>query len=283
MDDYRRFRQQGNQGARNELFQGATPNYQSSYSQQQGYGQQTYGQGGYPSPYGQQQQQEEEEDVESIKTQIKTTKQESVASTVRSLQMIQQAEENAANTLNKLGEQTQRINYTERQLDLAESHAERADAQAAKLKKINGSMFGFDFSNPLTKGSRRKKELARVAAMHEEQTNSREQMRAGNYESKQRINEAIKTASHSNYIQPGVSSNRSQFQFEADEEDDQLEDQIDNNLDALSSGLNRLNAMAVASGEEVKRQTEVLERVNNKTGALESRIVVTTAKLKKIK
>ncbi|CAG8525255.1 2328_t:CDS:2, partial [Ambispora leptoticha] len=298
MDDFRRYRQQGKQDqgtARNELFSGATqqnyppPPQNYNYTPQQGggygggYGQPQQG-GGYYAPYGQQQQQETEEDIEGIKSQIRTTKQDSVASTQRSLQMINQAEQNAQNTLTKLGEQTQRINYTERQLDLAEAHAERAEAQAAKLKKVNGSMFGFDISNPFTKGKRERKELERVQAMQEEQRLSREQQRSGNWESQQRINDALKhqPSSKSSGYQQGHSSDRSRFQFEADEEDEQLENQIDNNLDALSSGLDRLNAMAVASGEEVRRQNDVLNRIGSKTEGLDQKIVTTTHKLKKI-
>lgn len=105
-------------------------------------------------------------------------------------------------------------------------------------------MFGFDVSNPFTKGKREAKELARVQAMQEEQRASREQMRVGNWESQKRINEALKHQKPSDY-QPGRSSqnSRSKFQFEADDEDNALEDQLDNNLDLLNNGLTRLNAM----------------------------------------
>ncbi|CAI2161938.1 15841_t:CDS:2 [Funneliformis geosporum] len=298
MDDYRRFRQQGQQGSdnsRNELFQGSTNN---QYGGQPPYGgyqqpppseyppppynnqQQPYG---YGAPYGQ--QQENEEDVEGIKTQIKDVKQESLNSTLKSLQMIGQAENSAQSTLNKLGEQSQRINYTERQLDLADAHAERAADQAAKLKKVNGSMFGFDVSNPFNKKKREAAELARVQAMQAEQRASRENMRAGNWESQQRINEALKHGQQQSGYQSGKSSqsSRSKFQFEADDEDDAIEDHLDRNLDALSSGLTRLNAMAVASGEEIKKQNNVLDRISDKTTALDNRIVGTTHTLKKIR
>jgi len=105
-------------------------------------------------------------------------------------------------------------------------------------------MFGFDVSNPFTKGKRETKELARVQAMQEEQRASREQNRAGNWESQQRINGALKNSKPTGY-QSGKSSqaSRSKFQFEADDEDNALEDQLDNNLDLISGGLTRLNGM----------------------------------------
>lgn len=110
-------------------------------------------------------------------------------------------------------------------------------------------MFGFDISNPFTKGKREAKELARVQAMQEEQRASRENMRVGNWESQQRINAAMKQGQKPSSYQSGKSSqeNRSKFQFEADDEDNKMEDQLDNNLDQISSGLTRLNAMVCLS------------------------------------
>ncbi|RIA97796.1 hypothetical protein C1645_852192 [Glomus cerebriforme] len=289
MDDYRRYRQQGSDNsARNELFQGATNNQYNQYGgpppyggyQQSQYGAPYGGYQPYGAPYGQ--QEETEEDVEEIKSQIHSIKKDSVNSTLKSLQMIDQAEQAGQNTLNKLGEQSQRINHTERQLALAGAHAERAADQAARLKKVNGSMFGFDMSNPFTKGKREAAELARVKAMQEEQRASREQMRAGNWESQQRINGALKSGQNHQGYQPGKDS-RSKFQFEADDEDNALEDQLDNNLDAISAGLTRLNSMAVASGQEVRRQNEVLDRVEKSTIALDDQITGTTHTLKKIR
>lgn len=289
MDDFRRYREQNNSSSRNELFAGATNN-----NNQGGYG---YGQGGgrYPPPggyYGQQQQQqrqegETEEDVEEIKSQIHSVKQESVNSTQRSLRLLQEAQNSGEKTLNKLGEQTQRINYTENKLELAEIHAQRASDNANKLKKVNGSMFGFDFNNPFTKKKREAEQLARIQALQEEQRDSREQMRSGNWESKKNIENALKQANNNNTIssshyQPGKSTNRSKYQFEADEEDDKLEDQIDKNLDSLAAGLGTLQAMAIATGDEVRRQNQVIDRISDKTSALDNRIVGTTHKLKKI-
>ncbi|RHZ69368.1 hypothetical protein Glove_284g101 [Diversispora epigaea] len=305
MDDYRRYR---DNNSRKELFSGATNNQEG---QGGGYPPPSSGYppppsgyppppSGYPPPpsgygnpyYGQPpQQQETEEDIDEIKSQIKATKQDSVASTMRSLKLIDEAETSAQTTLNKLAEQSHRINYTDRQLDLADAHAERAEQQAAKLKKINGSMFGFDISNPFTKKKREAAELARVQALQEEQRTSRENMRAANWDTQQRVNNVQKQTQQSYAQRPNNSStststsstSRSRFQFEADEEDNQLEDQIDNNLEALSSGLSRLNAMAVASGDEIRKQNVVLDRISNKTNELDTRIAGTTHKLKKIK
>ncbi|CAJ0758597.1 6011_t:CDS:2, partial [Entrophospora sp. SA101] len=152
-------------------------------------------------------------------------------------------------------------------------------------------MFGFDFNNPFTKKKREAEQLARIQALQEEQRDSREQMRSGNWESKKNIENALKQASNNNtmssHYQPGQSTNRSKYQFEADEEDDRLEDQIDKNLDSLAAGLGTLQAMVCISlslslsslyiGEiyykcyEVRRQNQVIDRISDKTSALDNR------------
>ncbi|CAG8746260.1 7769_t:CDS:2 [Gigaspora margarita] len=292
---------ENNSAAKEDLFAGATKQCSSGYGQQVGYqyappgGQYPPPGGQYPppcgydgyggyDPYGQQQQ--EAEDVEEIKSQIRATKLDSLDSTQRSLQMINDAEAVAQNTLNKLGEQTQRINYAERQTDLAEAHADRAAEQTSKLKKVNGSTIGFDTNNPFIKKKREAAELARAQAIHEQERASREHMRSGNYESQKRINEPLKQSdkhSHGGPKPPSSnSSSRNRFQFEADEEDNQIEDQLDNNVDMISNGLTRLNRMADAAREEVRRQNDTLDRLIDKTVGLDNRIVGTTHALKKI-
>ncbi|KAF0505192.1 t-SNARE component Sec9 [Gigaspora margarita] len=299
MDYYRQG--ENNSATRENLFAGATKQYGSGYGQQVGYqypppgGQYPPPGGQYPPPggydgnggydsYGQQQQ--ETEDIEKTKSQIRATKLDSLGSTQRSLQMINDAESTAQSTLNKLGEQTQRINYADRQTDLAEAHADRAAEQASKLKKINGSTIGFDVSNPFTKKKRKAAELARAQAIHEQERDSRMHMRSGNYESQKRINEPLKQSDKHSHGSPkppsSNSSSRNKFQFEADDDDNQIEDQLDKNVDMLSNGLTQLNHMANAAGEEVRRQNDTLDSLNDKTVGLDNRTFGTTHALKKV-
>jgi hypothetical protein len=175
-------------------------------------------------------------------------------------------------------------------------------------------MFGFDVGVPFTRSRQEKAEMKKVAALQEQQHASREQKQQGNWESQQRVHDAMRTATKNNKYQPGKSSNRSQYQFEADEEDERIESSLDKNLDAMSSGLTRLQAMvsersletslffffctyvrnitnikysflykAMASGEEVQRQTTTLDRISDKTNSVNDRLAYTTEKLRHIK
>ena len=57
---------------------------------------------------------------------------------------------------------------------------------------------------------------------------------------------------------------RAKFQFEADSEDEEMENEIDANLDVLGGAASRLNALAKATGQELDEQNRHLERINNK-------------------
>jgi len=103
-------------------------------------------------------------------------------------------------------------------------------------------MFGFDIGLPFTK-NREKAEMKKVAALQSQQHANKEQRQQGNWESQQRVHEAMQTATKNTKYQPGRNSDRSRFQFEGDEEDEQIENRLDSNLDQISSGLTRLQAM----------------------------------------
>ncbi|GAA5849919.1 hypothetical protein JCM3766R1_001917, partial [Sporobolomyces carnicolor] len=137
--------------ARNELLSGAPPPGQ--YSFRQGGGQDPYAHqgGGAGSSFGgaglsqqhqeQQFENEEDEEVEGIKQQMRFTKQESLASTRNAVRIAREAEETARATLDKLGDQSDRIANTERHLDLAKAHNDRAVDETKELEALNRSIF----------------------------------------------------------------------------------------------------------------------------------------------
>lgn len=54
------------------------------------------------------------------------------------------------------------------------------------------------------------------------------------------------------------------YQFEADDEDDEMENEIDANIDALSGAASRLNNLAKVTGQELDEQNRHLRRLNEK-------------------
>jgi protein transport protein SEC9 len=69
---------------------------------------------------------------------------------------------------------------------------------------------------------------------------------------------------------------RSRFQFEATASDDEIEDELDDNLDEIGDAAKRLKALALATGQELDKQNERIERISGKTDSLDTRLVRNT-------
>jgi protein transport protein SEC9 len=65
---------------------------------------------------------------------------------------------------------------------------------------------------------------------------------------------------------------RQRFQFEATGSDDELEDELDGNLDEMSSGLKSLKALSLAMGQELGEQNTRIGRIEQKTVGLDDRL-----------
>ncbi len=83
---------------------------------------------------------------------------------------------------------------------------------------------------------------------------------------------------------PGRSTlaDRAKDQFEADSEDDDMENEIDNNLDQLHGAAKRLNALGRAMGDEVDTQNKHIDRIIGKTDKVDEQIVMNRARLDRI-
>ena len=240
-------------------------------SSSQGYGSSSQGYGGGGPTYQDRQltaEEEEEEEINATKQQIRFTKQEDVASTRNALCIAQMAEETGRDTLARLGAQGEHIHNTEKNLDLAANQNRLAEEKARELKTLNKSMFAIHVSNPLTSSSRREARDQAIIDKHLEEREQREATRRAAYLSDQRMQKTFKDlegpGSGSGGPRQKNLAERAKYQFEADSEDDEMEDEIDANLDALSGAAGRLNALARATGKEVDEQNKMLDRVSEK-------------------
>ena len=270
---------------RDALFGGAKDRVQQRSQQQAGYGhpppyedgnQSGIGGGGSNQGYGDSTYQdrqltaeeEEEEEVGATKQQIRFMKQEDVSSTRNALRIAQQAEETGRDTLARLGAQGEHIHNTEKNLDLAHNQNRLAEDKAKELKTLNRSMFAVHVSNPFSAGARREQRDQEVINRHIDERDRREATRRVAYESTQRLQKSFKE------LQPGDPGHgqprgknlaeRAKYQFEADSDDEEMENEIDSNLDALSGVAGRLNALARATGKEVDEQNKRLEIISQK-------------------
>ena len=230
-----------------------------------GSGQGSYGEGRQLTA-----EEEEEEDVQTTKQQIRFIKQEDVASTRNALRIAAQAEDTGRATLARLGAQGERIHNTEKNLDLAANHSRVAEEKAKELRTLNKSMFAMHVSNPFTSASRRADRDQEIMENYRAEREQREATRAAAYGSQQRMEQAFRDARPTGKSQLAKSSlaERRNYQFEADSEDEEMENEIDANLDALSSAAGRLHTLAKATGKEVDEQNKIIDVIINKVCAV---------------
>ncbi|ORX88826.1 hypothetical protein K493DRAFT_306282 [Basidiobolus meristosporus CBS 931.73] len=259
MEDFRRFRQQ---------------------QQPQAYSQNQYGASG---------EVDEDAEVNVLRQEINKVRDESLASTQNAIRTLKQTEEMAQNTLVKLGEQSESINSIRGQLDIADVQADLAAEKTAELKKLNGSIFKVNFSNPFGSKKKKEKELAKLQAEHKAQQERKEELRKFDYDAKQRVASATGNRPGARSAYSGSGSGQSQGQSYASSgytfegEGEEQERQIDENLDIMSDSLSRLKNMGLSMRDEISLQNQVLDGVNQRADEVDQKIHTNQFRLNRIK
>ena len=229
--------------------------------------------GGYPPPgpaYGDRQltaEEEEEEDVAATKQEIRFMKQSDVSSTRNALRLAAQAEETGASTLARLGAQGERIHATEQHLDQATSQNRIAEERARELKTLNRSMFAVHVGNPFTSTKRREAQEQAMLDRHRGEREERDRTRSEQWTSRER-QDGFQRGGGAGGRGGGAKGpnlvERSKYQFEADSEDEEMENEIDSNLDALHGAAKRMGNLGRAMGTEVDNQNRHIDRITKK-------------------
>ena len=188
-----------------------------------------------------------------------------MSSTEDALRLARQAEETGQQTLERLNSRGDRLRNTERNLDRAASQDRIAREKIRELRTLNKSMFAVHFPNPL-----------KSTARHEDNDDPNR-----HYEQDER--DELKAMPGKNRSESAMDRNllpradRAKYHFEADSEDDELEDQIDAHFEALSGATGRLRDLADAISKEVTAQDARIERVTKKVDQVDDRLVIRVA------
>ena len=123
-------------------------------------------------------------------------------------------------------------------------------------------------SNPFTAGKRREARDQAVMDKHYTEREQREATRREAFRSQQRQAEYQRDMD-GNPIRPSANSaknlaERSKYQFEADSDDDEMENEIEGNLDLLHGAAGRLGQLGRAMGKEVDEQNRHIDRITGK-------------------
>ncbi|KAF3911157.1 hypothetical protein AA313_de0208646 [Arthrobotrys entomopaga] len=247
------------------------------------YGNQGTG-GGYGSSAQANAEDDDDENADQLKVQIRATKIESVNSTRNALRAAARAEEVGRDTLERLGHQGEQLHNTEKNLDLAKAHGEQAEDQINHINRVNRSMFVPVAGSPFGREKRAQQEEERIMNRHQQQKDARAATNASGYEGKQAMKGLRPMGAPMGGPRQKMSlAEKAKFQFEADAEDDAMEEEIDDNLHQLGGAIGRLNLLAKATGQEVDRQNEILKRLDKKTDVIDTQLQKNTHRMDKIK
>ncbi|BCR89591.1 putative plasma membrane SNARE protein (Sec9) [Aspergillus chevalieri] len=281
-------------GARERVQQqqpGAPPPYEEGGNAAGGaYGGYGGGSNDYNNVYQERQltaEEEEEEEIQAIKQEMRFVKQGDVASTRNALRVAAQAEETGRETLARLGAQGETIHDTERNLDLATIEGRVAQDKARELKTLNKSMFHVHVANPFTASRRRREREELVLNTHRQDRETREGTRSEAYQANQRLDRTFREIEKEAKRPVGKArtnvAERAKYQFEADSEDEGMEDEIEQNLDLLHGAAGRLNGLARATGREIDEQNRHLERIAGKSDFVDDQLAMNRDKLDRIR
>ncbi|TXT04384.1 hypothetical protein VHUM_04151 [Vanrija humicola] len=229
---------------------------------------------------------DEDEEIEGIKQEMRTTKQDSLASTRNALRLAREAEENARGTVGRLADQSERLANSERYLDMAKANSQRAEDQTAHLKQLNRSIFV-----PVVtwnKDQKRAQQEQKILDRHNMEREDRAKALLDVQDTRRRLNAAVDDRSSSLRhpvagAQKARAEGRKRYQFEATASDDELENELDENLDEMHDISKNLKRLATAMGTEVEKQNGRIGQITDKTDSLEYKVKLNTTRLAAIK
>ena len=212
-------------------------------------------------------EEEEEEEIKSVKQDLRFIKQGDVSSTRNALRAAAQAEEVGRNTLARLGAQGEKIHDTEKSLDSAAIESRIAEEKARELRTLNKSMFAVHVSNPFTSAQRRRDRDLNILNTNRTDRENREGTRLEAFKTNQRMDRNFRDLEKQGGPGAARKANlleRKKYQFEADSEDEAMEDEIEQNMTLLDGAAGRLNGLARATNRELDEQNGHLDRIMGK-------------------
>ena len=206
---------------------------------------------------------------DQLEESIRHQQQESLESTRRALNKLNRTEDVGQKNLAKLASQTEQLSRVEHRLDTAESKMKLSDAKVDHLKSLNKFFFLPSFGGKKVK--KREDVLRKDVSEHA----LRE---AEHKENEARRLEQIRMAGTSR----SSSSRNGMYSTPMGLERDQNEEEIDGNLDMISSGLGRLKMMGEAMNSELRQQDDQLRRLHDRVATTDERVQSTTHKINQV-
>ncbi|KAH6575974.1 hypothetical protein BASA62_001683 [Batrachochytrium salamandrivorans] len=200
------------------------------------------------APPGSRSYQDDEEDWDNsewLQNKTKETQGESLSSTRRALQRLNETHATAQNNMGMMNQQSEQLHKIECRIDVAENQAKVNDAKVDHLKAVNRFFMLPSFG----KGKAKRRE-AKLKKQEEE--------------GKPTSKHAPGHTTASGAAQNGSRYDRIYTTPQGVDRDD-VEEELDSNLNDISSGLSRLKMMGQAMNSELDSQTKQLNRIHDRT------------------
>jgi hypothetical protein len=228
-------------------------------------------------------------DADEIKTATKDARNETRDMTKRMVGMLQQSEENARNTLNMLGKQSEQLINADSALDDSGVHAEVANERTTELERLNKSIFNPASYMKLPVFERKKareRDLARKQELELEMQDRRLERARFEKESRMRIAQGLDAVDPNSGMMRSrrdlSASHKAAYLFEADDEDIQAEQDIEDDMDKMAASLRTLKTAAHAMNSELADQNGRIDRMTLKSEMVNERVSKGTRRLQKI-
>ncbi|KAL1864433.1 Protein transport protein S9 plasma membrane t-SNARE [Diaporthe australafricana] len=249
--------------------------------------------GGYGAPRELTEEERDKQETRAINQETRNIRNQDVDMMRRMLATAEQTNEIGMHAAATLGAQGDRLAKTERNMDAAQIKARESEVKTKELKKINGSMFS-GMIGPSNKTLRKQDE----ATLEQYQTDkrTREETARDGYQSNQHMEQLFANGGNSGSL--GMSrpsqAKSSKFVFVDEEDmsdeemeqvrqDHQNEDEINRGLELLHGHAQRMKGTAMGLGEEFERQNSRIDRIGQKTDAVDDRVRMNREKLSRIR
>jgi hypothetical protein len=216
---------------------------------------------------------DEPEDYDSsgwLDRKTKKVQNESLGTSRRALEKLENAQGVAQSNLSKLAAQSEQLAGVEKRLQETDSHVRISEAKTDRLKALNrffmlpafGSKAAKRREDSLTKQLQAQKDEETAAGLRDMERRERlERIQAGSSMTGSSRGASLHPAAHAHsYSTPdGL-------------ERDDTEEEIDGNLNKISSGLSRLKMMGRSMNEELDAQKDQVSRIQDRTDSSKDRM-----------
>jgi len=224
-------------------------------------------------------EQQEEMEIDHLKKEIREERVATVNTGRRMLATLQGTKANALRLAERVQEQGERIDNSERNINVAEVHNRVAREQTGNLARMNRSIF---LPAHLSKSKQNAADAEKLQAELGEKA-KREELNSETYHNNTRMAQALEAVNKPKILGSKNSGRSKDYEFENGEIDEQCEAEIDSLTGDMLDVSKELHTVAIALNGAISHQTKQVERITEKTDNVDVQVRKNRMKLDRIR